>query len=100
MEVYFYVLRLRSGKLYVGITTNLQKRYKEHLNGYGCRTTKIDPVIVLAYSEKFFSISSARKREAQVKKWTRAKKEAFIAGDVETLKRLSKPKNKFDIPKS
>jgi predicted GIY-YIG superfamily endonuclease len=35
-----------------------------------------------------------------VKKWTRAKKEAFIAGDVETLKRLSKPKNKFDIPKS
>ncbi|MBU2495758.1 MAG: GIY-YIG nuclease family protein [Candidatus Omnitrophota bacterium] len=89
MEAWFYILRLKSGRLYAGITTNLQKRYKEHLKRYACRTTKIDPVIALVYSENFPNVSSARKREIQVKKWTHAKKEALIAGDVEILKRLS-----------
>jgi len=90
MKAWFYILRLKSGKLYSGTTANLQKRYNDHLKRCACRTTKIDPAITLVYSEKLPDISFARKREAQVKKWTRAKKEALIVGDVEILKKLSK----------
>ena len=32
-------------------------------------------------SEKFLDRSSARKREAQIKKWTKNKKEKLIRGD-------------------
>jgi len=88
----FYILRLQSGILYPGATTNLDQRLADHREGIACRTTKHDPPIDLVYQEKFETFSLARKREAQIKKWTRAKKEALIADDKETLKALSKRK--------
>jgi putative endonuclease len=42
----------------------------------------------LAYSEVHATIESALERERQLKRWTRAKKEALIAGDFALLKRL------------
>ena len=84
------MLRLRSGALYSGATTNLQDRYKAHLNGNACRTTLLDPPQNLIYSEEYESFSDARKREAQIKRWSRAKKEALVSGDMSTLKALAK----------
>ena len=43
---------------------------------------------------KFATIKEARKREVQVKGWTRLKKEALVRGDIETLKKLSKRRKK------
>lgn len=43
---------------------------------------------MLAYSESHPTRASALTRERQLKKWTRAKKEALIAGDLPLLKRL------------
>ena len=48
--------------------------------------------ISLDYSESYKSFSEARRREAQLKRWTRAKKEALIEGDMEKLHLLSKPR--------
>ncbi len=87
-----YILRLQSGNLYIGSSTNLQKRYQDHLSGKECRTTKIDPPVGLMYSETMHSFSKARKREAQVKRWTRAKKEVLVSGDLDLLKKLSESK--------
>jgi predicted GIY-YIG superfamily endonuclease len=87
---FVYVFRLRSGGLYVGATTDLEKRYKEHFDGKACTTTKLDPPIELVYSEEFPTFVDARRREAQVKRWSRAKKEALVSGDVVTLRKLSK----------
>jgi putative endonuclease len=44
----------------------------------------------LVYSESFLTFSDARKREAQIKRWSRAEKEALVAGDIEKLQNLSK----------
>jgi putative endonuclease len=55
-----------------------------------CRTTTVDPPVSLEYSETHESFSEARKREAQLKRWTRAKKEALIAQDFQKLHLLSK----------
>jgi putative endonuclease len=46
------------------------------------------------YSERHDSIREAIARERQLKRWTRAKKEALIVGDRETLKHLSKRRRK------
>lgn len=82
MPAWFYILRLRSGVLYPGATSNLDERYKAHLAGNACRTTKLDPPVALVYSEEFETFIDARKREAQIKRWTRAKKEALVKGII------------------
>jgi putative endonuclease len=94
MPFWLYILRLKSGSLYVGATTNLTKRYEDHCAGKACRTTKLDPPVDLVYSESFESLSGARNRELQVKRWSRAKKEALISGDIAKLKELAKLRNK------
>jgi putative endonuclease len=90
MPAWLYILRLKSGTLYVGSTTNLNQRYVDHCSGKACRTTKIDPPLALVHSEEYQTNTEARKREAQIKRWTKAKKEALITGDLEKLKLLSK----------
>ncbi len=90
MPAWFYMLRLRSGALYPGATTSLERRWAEHLAGTACRTTQLDPPGELAYSEEHATFSEARRREAQVKRWTRVKKEALVAGDKSLLHDLAK----------
>jgi len=89
-SAWFYLLRLKSGILYPGSTTNLSRRWQEHLSGIACRTTRLDPPVSLAYSEPHPTFSAARRREAQVKRWTRAKKEALAAGNAAVLHFLAR----------
>lgn len=90
MPAWLYILHLKSGQLYVGSTTNLNQRYKDHCSGKACRTTQLDPPVALLYSEKLENFSDARKREAQVKRWSSAKKEALASGNMPSLKALAK----------
>ena len=90
MPGYFYLLRLKSGKLYPGATTDLSRRWNEHVMGTACRTTKHDPPAAMVYSEECATFAEARRREAQVKHWTRAKKEALVAGNTSLLHDLAK----------
>jgi putative endonuclease len=93
MTAWLYILRLKSGNLYISATTDLKQRYQDHQNGKACRTTKLDPPIKVVYSESLPTFSDARKREAQIKRWSRAKKEALVAGDMVKLRNLSKSRN-------
>ena len=90
MSACFYILRLKSGALYVGATTDLTQRYKDHCSGKACRTTSLDPPVAVVYSEELETFSEARQREAQVKRWSREKREALARGDLETLHQLPK----------
>ncbi|UCF30972.1 MAG: GIY-YIG nuclease family protein [bacterium] len=89
MSAYLYILRLKSGNLYIGTTMNLGQRIQEHFEGRACRTTSLDSPLILL-SEKHETFSEARRREDRIKRWTRAKKEAFVSGDFESLKKLAK----------
>ena len=97
MTAWTYILRLKSGQLYIGSTTDLDRRFAEHTAGQACRTTKLDPPAKVVYSESFPTFSEARKREAQIKRWSRAKKEALVAGDMVKLRNLSKSRNKREF---
>ena len=87
---FVYILRLRSGALYVGCSSDAEMRFAEHVAGTTCRTTAIDPPVSVLSVEIHTDFASARKKEAQIKKWSRAKKEALIAGDLHRLKSLSR----------
>ena len=90
MPARLYILRLRSGQLYVGATTDLDRRWQEHLSGEASRTTRLDPPVGIAYAEEVSSFSEVRQREAQIKRWSRGTKEALVSGDAERLRWLAK----------
>lgn len=86
---YVYVLRCRDDSLYIGETDELTHRVARHNEGRGCQYTASRLPVTLVYAELFSSRIDAAKRERQLKGWTRAKKEALIAGNWPVLKRLS-----------
>lgn len=90
MSYFVYVLRTSSNTLYIGQTNNLEKRLKEHQNksSKSAKYTKYFDSVELVYSEKFISRSRAMKREAQLKRWTKRKKEALVSKNLELLKKL------------
>ena len=88
-QYYVYVLRCADGTLYVGITTDVAGRVEAHNAGRGPRFTACRRPVTLVYSEPHPTMESARQREVQLKKWSRAKKEALIAGDMVLLHELS-----------
>ncbi|MEK7117114.1 MAG: GIY-YIG nuclease family protein [Patescibacteria group bacterium] len=87
--MYFvYIIECKDKSFYTGITNDLNRRFNEHKSGVGGHYTSSKQVSKILYTEKYPNRSSALKREAQIKKWTRAKKEALIAGNKELLKNL------------
>jgi putative endonuclease len=87
---FFYILKCSDGSFYVGSTTNLENRIKTHNQGEGAPHTAKRRPVQLVYQEEFKRLDDAVKRERQIKKWSRAKKEALIRGEMETLQKLSK----------
>ena len=95
--MYFvYVLRTLDDSLYIGVAGNLDERIVTHNAGKGAEWTKAHRGAGIVYSETHPTLGSARKREIQLKKWLRAKKEALIAGDLVTLKSLSRRAQRRD----
>jgi predicted GIY-YIG superfamily endonuclease len=89
---HLYILQCRDNSYYVGLTNNLELRLKEHQAGRGCMYTAVRLPLKLVYTEKFKTRSSAEIREQQIKNWSRSKKQALIAGDLQLLHSLSKSK--------
>ena len=85
---YFYILRCADGSLYVGQAASLDGRVRVHNAGRGPVFTRARRPVVLVYSEPYDTRAAAMNREHQVKRWSRAKKEALVRGDIAALKRL------------
>jgi putative endonuclease len=81
------MLRCRDGSYYVGSATgeDLSKRIAEHQSGAYPGYTLSRRPIELVWSQYFDRIVDAIAAERQVKGWSRAKKEALIAGDWSEL---------------
>jgi len=78
MNHYVYILQSADGRYYVGYTTDLKRRMKQHREGTGSKFVRGFGFRKLLYQEKHPTKSSALKREAQIKKWTRAEKTDLI----------------------
>jgi putative endonuclease len=71
----------RNGTLYVGVTSDLQKRTWEHKNDLVEGFTTRYGVHRLVYYELHDEMASVIRREKQIKKWNRAWKLKLIEGE-------------------
>ena len=78
--MYFvYILKCSDQTFYTGITTNLDRRIKEHNNSkLGAKYTKIRRPIKLIYSREFNNRSEASIEESRIKKLSRTQKLEFL----------------------
>lgn len=77
---FLYIIRSEKGKLYTGITTDLERRFEEHSTGKGgAKFFRSDSPLKIEYTENFENRSEASKREAEIKKMTRVQKEKLIS---------------------
>jgi len=91
-EGYLYILRCSDDTYYTGSTTDLERRIEQHQAGEGSIYTKRRRPIKLIYSEVFPRIDEAFYREKQIQGWSRKKKEAYMAGRLSELPKLSRSK--------
>ena len=89
---YVYILRCDNQSFYVGLTDNLKRRIFQHQNKQSLHTKRYSKVECV-YIEQFAKRLNAEKREQQLKKWSRAKKEALINEEKNKLIELSKSKS-------
>ena len=90
MSYYFYILRCSDNSLYCGQTNNLQRRINEHNfdKNKSAKYLNAKKPVKLVYFEEYSTLQLVMKREWQVKKWTKAKKEALITDNLQLLKKL------------
>lgn len=87
--MYFvYLLECRDGSLYTGITTDVKRRFAEHQSGTGARYTASKGAKRVVFTERHRDRSSASKREAEIKRWPRAKKLALCTTHPKTRTRV------------
>ncbi len=78
---YVYIVHCNDGTLYTGIAKDLKRRMAEHNSeNSGAKYTRFRRPVELVYSERTESRSDALKRENQVKRLPRTKKNELIAG--------------------
>ena len=92
MEEYAYVYILASGfkHLYIGLTTEFEKRIWQHRNGaFPASFTDRYNIKDLVYYERYGCIHTAIAREKQLKRWSRVKKIRLIVEQNPTWRDLS-----------
>ena len=90
---YVYILSCSDGTYYTGVTSNLTQRledhqHRKHLNSYTSSRLPVELVYYCTFTEITMAIST----EKQIKKWSKAKKEALINEEYNKLPNLAKKK--------
>lgn len=81
---YAYVIRTEKGHLYTGITTDLERRFREHATGKrGAKFFRTSSPLEMVWKKRFKTRSEASRFEASFKALNRKKKLAFLGFDKE-----------------
>ena len=81
-----YMIEASDGSYYTGITTDLDRRFGEHLEGRsGARYFRGRKPVGVVYSEAGHCRSSALKREAAIKKLAKADKLILASAQTSTV---------------
>ena len=89
-DFFVYMLLCSDGSYYVGHTDNVEKRVSEHEQGiYRCCYTKSRLPVKVVFVQRCATRHEAFVAERQIKKWSRAKKEALSEFDWKRISDLS-----------
>ena len=81
---FLYLIRCKHGRLYTGITTDVERRFEEHNSSdkKGSKYLRGKAPLELVMKKKIGSRGMALKIEAEVKKLSKIKKEMFVDGKI------------------
>lgn len=80
MSWFVYILKCSDNTLYTGITTNMERRLKEHNADISTtKYTRARRPVRIAYTKEFESRSEAAQEEVRIKKMQKKEKELFIS---------------------
>ena len=87
-----YMLRAADGRLYTGITTDLQRRVSEHRLGgrLGAKALRGKAPLKIVFTCPFADRSAASVAEYRIKQLSRAAKERLLSGDITLQSLLNK----------
>ncbi|WP_260703078.1 GIY-YIG nuclease family protein [Edaphobacter flagellatus] len=89
-QAYVYIMASTFKRLYIGITSEIERRVLQHKEGrYADSFTSKYKIDRLVYFERFGMIENAIARETQLKKWSRIKKIQLIVQNNPTWRNLS-----------
>src|SRR2546425_70779 len=88
-----YMVQCADGSYYVGHTDDLEKRLREHSEGGKCTYTETRQPLQLVWSQEFATREEALAAEVQIKKWSRAKKQALARGYFGALSKAAKKRD-------
>lgn len=89
-EWYVYMIRCSDASLYTGVTTNVERRFKEHQESKkGSKYARAKIPLRVVHIETYATRSEAQVREHQIKKLTKKEKECLI--------NMSLTKDKYNI---
>jgi len=78
MSWYVYIIQCSDNSLYTGITTDPERRYRQHSEGRGAKYFRGKRPLEIVYLESDHTRSSAGKRELQIKKMSHGDKTALL----------------------
>ncbi|MEK7290234.1 MAG: GIY-YIG nuclease family protein [Planctomycetota bacterium] len=88
---FLYMIRCKLGKLYTGITTDVDRRFAEHAghDKKGAKSLRGKSPLTLVMKKKIGSKGKALRLEAKIKKLPKIKKELLVEGKIK-IKELGK----------
>ena len=89
---FLYLIRCRNGRLYTGITTDVERRVEEHESGdkKGSKYLRGKAPLKLVMKKRVGDRGMALKIEAKVKKLPKTKKELFVDGKIKIREIMKK----------
>ncbi len=91
---YVYILLCNDDTLYVGVTSDIDRRVMEHNAGkYPEAYTHARRPVTLVFYQDFMDPNQAIEFEKKIKNWSRAKKQSLIDGNYDRLQNLSECRN-------
>lgn len=80
-----YIIICADNSLYTGITTDIERRFRQHTEGRGARYFRGRAPRRVVFLERGHCRSTASRREAEIKKMRRAEKCLLIASPVNEI---------------
>jgi predicted GIY-YIG superfamily endonuclease len=90
MHFWAYLLRCSDGSYYAGHTDQIETRIAQHNSGHIAGHTSRRRPVELVWCGAFSTRDDAFAFERRIKGWSRAKKEALIAGDWNRISALAR----------
>ena len=85
-----YMIRCSDDSLYTGISSDVERRWQQHVDRRGAKYFRGREPVAIVYLEAAADRSSASRREAAIKRLRRLDKELLISSAINELRTVAK----------